>query len=51
VIVIQVWAGAENPALTAAIRDSGLVTTTQTMPALDADQPRTLHILRAGPLQ
>jgi hypothetical protein len=51
VIVIQVWAGAENPALTAAIRDSGPVTTTQTMPALDADQPRTPHILRAGPLQ
>ncbi len=48
VIMVQVWAGAENPGLAAAIRDSGLAAATETMPALDAGHHRTLYILRAG---
>jgi trans-aconitate methyltransferase len=47
VIIIQVWAGAENPGLAAAISNSGLVTATETMTALEAGNPRTVHILRA----
>jgi SAM-dependent methyltransferase len=43
VIIVQVWAGAENPGLTAAIRDSGLVMTTDTTPALDAGSPHASH--------
>ncbi len=51
VIIIQVWAGAENPGLTAAISDTGLVMATETMTALDAGNPRTVYILRAAPPQ
>jgi trans-aconitate methyltransferase len=48
VIIVQVWAGAGNAGLAAAIRDSGLAAATETMPALDAGHPRTLYILRVG---
>jgi hypothetical protein len=48
VIIVQVWAGAENAGLAAAILDSGLAAPTETMPALDAGHPRTLYVLRAG---
>ena len=48
VIIIQVWSGAENPGLTSAISDTGLVMATETMMALDAaGNPRTVYILRA----
>jgi trans-aconitate methyltransferase len=47
VIIIQVWAGAESPGLSAAVTDSGLVMATETMTALAAGNPRTVYILRA----
>jgi 2-polyprenyl-3-methyl-5-hydroxy-6-metoxy-1,4-benzoquinol methylase len=48
VMMIQVWAGADSPGLAAAIGNSGLVRATETMTALDASNPRTVYILRAG---
>jgi SAM-dependent methyltransferase len=46
VIIIQVWAGAESPGLSAAIGSSGLEVATEKTPALDASNRRTFYILR-----
>jgi SAM-dependent methyltransferase len=49
VIIIQVWAGAESTSLTAAIGDSGLVMTTETISGPGTGNHRTLYILHAAP--
>jgi SAM-dependent methyltransferase len=49
VMIIQVWAGEESPALTAAISDGGLVMTKETTAVPEAGNHRTLYILHAAP--